>query len=61
MGRIAAITFSCVAFASGIANAGPPFRTDDPEPVEFGHYEFYTFYTGTHVSGDTSGARRVSN
>jgi hypothetical protein len=37
------------------ANAGPPFRTDDPEPVEFGHYEFYTFSTGTHVRGETSG------
>ena len=22
------------------ANAGPPFRTDDPEPVEYRHYEF---------------------
>jgi hypothetical protein len=57
MGRIAAIVFCCVVLAPGIASAGPPFRTDDPEPVEFGHYEFYTFYTGTHVSGDTSGAR----
>jgi hypothetical protein len=37
------------------ANAGPPFRTDDPEPVEFGHYEFYMFSTGTHVRGETSG------
>jgi hypothetical protein len=39
----------------GVAKAGPPFRTDDPEPVELGHYEFYTFVTGTHVQGDTSG------
>lgn len=23
--------------------AGPPFQTDDPEPVDFGHYEFYVF------------------
>jgi hypothetical protein len=37
------------------ASAGPPFRTDDPEPVEYQHWEFYTFSTGTHVSGDTSG------
>jgi hypothetical protein len=35
--------------------AGPPFRTDDPEPVEYQHWEFYTFTVGTHVSGDTSG------
>jgi len=27
------------------AHAGPPFFTDDPEPVEFRHYEFYIFST----------------
>lgn len=37
------------------AVAGPPFLTDDPEPVDYQHYEFYTFSQGTHVSGDTSG------
>ncbi len=35
--------------------AGSPFRTDDPVPVEFGHYELYTFSMGTHVNNDTSG------
>jgi hypothetical protein len=38
------------------AVAGPPFRTDDPEPVDYQHWEFYTFAAGTHVGGDTSGA-----
>jgi hypothetical protein len=38
------------------ANAGPPYRTDDPEPTPLGHYEFYTFSTGTVVRGDTSGS-----
>ena len=38
-----------------LAQAGPPFMTDDPEPVDYQHYEFYTFSTGTAVSGDTSG------
>jgi hypothetical protein len=37
------------------AIAGPPFRTDDPEPVDYTHWEFYTFTSGTHISGDTSG------
>jgi len=37
------------------AHAGPPFLTDDPEPVDYQHYEFYTFTTGTGVAGDTSG------
>lgn len=46
---------SAILMLPGSASAGPPFRTDDPEPVELGHYEFYTFSTGTVVSGDTSG------
>lgn len=41
--------------AAGRAEAGPPFRTDDPEPVELGHWEVYGFSEGTHVKGDTSG------
>src|SRR5262249_34501233 len=40
---------------SSPALAGPPYRTDDPEPVDYQHFEFYTFSTGTRVSGDTSG------
>jgi subtilisin family serine protease len=35
--------------------AGPPFRTDDPEPVDLGHWEVYGFTAGTHVRGDTAG------
>jgi hypothetical protein len=52
--RAALIVLWCLA--PGTANAGPPFRTDDPVPVEFGHYEFYTFSTGTIASKDKSGA-----
>ncbi len=29
--------------AASRALAGPPFLTDDPEPVAYGHYEFYAF------------------
>ncbi len=29
------------ALAPAIAHAGPPFVTDDPEPVEYRHWEFY--------------------
>ena len=53
----AAAVAALLAAAPGVATAGPPFRTDDPEPVDYQHYEFYTFTTGTHVSGDTSGVR----
>lgn len=35
--------------------AGPPFVTDDPEPVDLGHWEIYGFASGTHVRGDTGG------
>jgi hypothetical protein len=37
------------------ALAGPPFRTDDPEPVEYQHWEVYGFSQATHVQGDTAG------
>ncbi len=35
--------------------AGPPFRTDDPEPVEYQHWEVYAFSTATDAKGDTAG------
>jgi hypothetical protein len=34
---------------------GPPFITDDPEPVDHLHWELYTFSLGTHAMRDTSG------
>ena len=37
------------------ASAGPPFITDDPEPVDYLHWELYTFSLGTHAMRDTSG------
>jgi hypothetical protein len=39
------------------AQAGPPFQTDDPTPVDLGHYEFYVFSTfdGTPVESDPVG------
>jgi hypothetical protein len=37
--------------------AGPPFQTDDPQPVEFRHYEFYLFggVDGTPAEIDPTG------
>ena len=45
------------AAASGTALAGPPFQTDDPEPVDLGHYEFYVFAAsdGTPLETDPVG------
>lgn len=46
------LIFIAIAFIPTFAFAGPPFFTDDPQPVPFRHYEFYTFSTLDHSSGD---------
>ena len=38
------------------ASAGPPFLTDDPEPVDYQHFEFYTFSTRDKADGGTATA-----
>jgi hypothetical protein len=45
------VCLSCAALA------GPPFQTDDPEPIDFKHYEFYSFAAsdGTGIETDTVG------
>lgn len=53
--RLAAMVFWATVLIPATAFAGPPFRTDDPEPVDLHHWEFYTFTSGTHVDGNTSG------
>lgn len=37
------------------AAAGPPFLTDDPGPVDYGHWEIYAFAMGTMARGDSAG------
>jgi hypothetical protein len=41
MARIIAASFLMLIICFGKSWAGPPFRTDDPEPVDFKHGEFY--------------------
>lgn len=43
--------------------AGPPFQTDDPEPIEFRHYEVYLFGTtdGTPAETDPVGPALEAN
>jgi hypothetical protein len=53
---LAAAAGSALILGAGAARAGPPFRTDDPEPVALGHWEIYGFSQATHVAGDTAGA-----
>jgi hypothetical protein len=38
-----------------LAKCGPPFETDDPEPVEFQHWEVYLASEFEHGSSDASG------
>lgn len=51
------ISVAAMLLLAAPALAGPPFQTDDPEPVDFHHYEFYTFGSldGTGVEMDTLG------
>ncbi len=49
---VAALATSAVA---GEALAGPPFITDDPEPVDLGHWEVYAFSAGAVGSHDATG------
>lgn len=54
------VTVACISalvtlIAARPANAGPPFITDDPEPVDLGRWEVYAFSAGAAGQGDTSG------
>ena len=56
LGLAAALALCAAAIlATGPANAGPPFRTDDPEPVDYQHWEIYGFSTATQVKDDFGG------
>ncbi len=46
---------SVLVFGVGIAKAGPPFVTDDPEPVDYKHGEFYIASQTSHNNAETSG------
>jgi hypothetical protein len=47
-----ALTALIASGARGIAWAGPPYLTDDPEPVEYRHYEIYIGYEAQFQTGD---------
>jgi hypothetical protein len=60
--RVSPILLACAvvllltSFSTKVwAQAGPPFQTDDPTPVDLGHYEAYVFGTvdGTTAELDT--------
>ena len=49
--RLAILSVALVGNTYG----GPPFVTDDPEPVDYQHWEFYVASQDTKVPGDWSG------
>src|SRR5579863_9151401 len=50
-----AVFLFLLVIASKSALAGPPFQTDDPQPIDYKNYEFYTFASsdGTGAETDT--------
>ena len=52
---LAAFVISCVFSPATLLLAGPPFRTDDPEPVDYEHWEFYTATQYENDRGDLTG------
>jgi hypothetical protein len=51
--RVLQVLFFALMWAPLIA--GPPFKTDDPQPVDLGHFELYVFSMGQHVPGSSTG------
>jgi hypothetical protein len=50
------LAIAVLAFGvAGLAQAGPPFVTDDPEPTDTGHWEMYDFTSGVNALGSTTG------
>lgn len=58
LGLLLGVMPCAVAFfllAAPWATAGPPFVTDDPEPVDYQHWEFYVASIDQKLGGDWSG------
>jgi hypothetical protein len=55
--RSYAVTVAVVALLAAVSpvSAGPPFRTDDPEPVDYRHSEFYAATQYENDKGSLSG------
>lgn len=53
--RVGLLATASVILASQACLAGPPFVTDDPEPVESGHWEITNYSTATTARGASAG------
>ncbi len=52
--KVPALSVAVLLLLSFPAFAGPPFLTDDPEPVDYQHWETYLFGIGDHSHGNYS-------
>jgi hypothetical protein len=57
-GKFAAAIILIVGFTIP-SFAGPPYRSDDPEPTDYKHYEIYAFTNGIVTQDGASGAGGV--
>jgi hypothetical protein len=53
--RCAAVAVGALVLLAAPAFAGPPFVTDDPEPVEYQHWEVYLASMTQHAAGNIAG------
>lgn len=53
--RLAPALVLLVLLPLGVARAGPPFVTDDPDPVEDGHWEINSAAAGVRTASATTG------
>lgn len=51
--RAAWMAAAMVCFSVASALAGPPFQTDDPQPIDFRNYEFYAFTALSRIAVET--------
>jgi hypothetical protein len=56
--RVAAALAAALMYL-GVARAGPPYVTDDPEPTDQGHYEVYFFGQGENARDSSGGSAGV--
>ncbi len=50
---VTVLLFFAAQISARIALAGPPFLTDDPEPVDYHHWEFYLASIQQYIPGES--------
>lgn len=56
---MAGLRFLLLVAFGGLAFAGPPFVSDDPQPTDYGHFEIYAFTQGNEARGGIATATGI--